>query len=721
MLLAVRLHEQNSWVLDRLVMHAEWYDPRPRIRVVDFGSEGAFAEQIARVCTQYGMELLRVDDTDTYSPARARNVGFVATDTPLVYFNDVDCFTARDHFAHLVRVANALGMGSHSDQMINLPVVHLSHEATAELASLGSAEAQSAALHRLSIEALVDDFGGIADFVAPYSNIFLCHRDFFDMVGGYDEGFRGHGSEDFEFLLRFVHYAGGFPIPDEAGKDAYSPMKEEFFGAKSYRGFRRLFEVLAFTAEVEGLRTVHLHHPKPAEAKWYRKNDWRRSRFNDCVNAYLEKPSVLLERDWLPRRRKCLVLMKHEDHAAFYPPLRLGGYRLELLDLDDPKKLARAVDRLEGGEFDAIALFNPYMQSHTELRPYFELGKKCGAEPIVVERGALPESWYYAPSVSYCDPEFLEMEVAKLDVTTQELEIASEYRRELATGRSALEHQEDPEETAARLKVHTRFAPKRVLVPLQLDDDMAVTRFTDGFPSYSEYKRELFEGFEAHEDVLFFVKPHPLSKGDMAIPAPNVIPCTGGENIHALIDAVDAVICYNSGVGLLAALQGKRVITFGNAFYNRPGIGQRARTLAEALERAFDESWTPADAALDRLTAWLIFHKYSFCKAKSIIRDFEERRSHGYREQHFYRVKAPGGVDVSWCRASADRPIGHRSYAAARLGIGIEAEAPPKPVPSRTRRERTVRKMRKLVRDPKRFFADSKRSVLRSFGSRLFK
>lgn len=722
MIIAVRAHEANPWVLERLEWHATWYVPRPHILIVDFGSEGEYRDRIAAICKEHDLDLFQVADYETYSPARARNLGFAATRTPLVYFNDVDCFGPADHFVQLLRAANALGFGAYPDQMLNLPVVHLSEQATEDLLRF-EASARGRALHRLALDALVDDHGRTADFVAPYSNIFLCRREMFELTGGYDESFRGHGSEDFEFLLRWVQYAGGLPLPDEPGKDCFGPMKKDFFGPKPYRGFRRLFEALSYSAEVEGLRTVHLHHDKPTKdgKGWYDRNDWRRSRFNDAVDAYLEKPSGLLQRDWLPRSKRCLVLMKHEDHAAFFPPLRWAGYELETLPLDEPAELTRTVDRIEAGEFDAVALFNPYMQSHAELRPYFELAKRAGAEPIVIERGALPESWYYAPAVSYADTEFTELNVDALSFDDDELEAARVYRSELAEGRAALEHQQDPEVTRARLHVYTKWAPRRVLVPLQLDEDMAVTRFTDGHISYPDYKAEL-ERMAEHEDVLFFLKPHPLDKGALRIDAPNVIRCTEGENIHALIDAVDAVVCYNSGVGVLAMLQGKRVVTFGNAYYNRPGFGREVSTLADAIEAAFDDSVGASDEQLDALTAWLLFRKYSFFKARDVIREFETRKSHGYRDQRFYRLSIPGGVDVRWCRASAARPMGTRGYAAARLGLNVGRDVKldsPAP-PTRPFRTRTARKVRKLVRDPHAFFADSQHRVLRSLGTRLF-
>lgn len=721
MILGVRLHEGNPWVLERLAWHATWYSPRPRIIVVDFGSKEPFRSAIADTCRQHEMQLYYEDDPGIYSAARARNVGFTQVTTPLVYFNDVDCFGPTDHFDLLLRAANALGLASHADQMLNLPVVHLSEEATSSLRS-AQAHERGRRLHRLSIDALRTSFGNTADFVAPYSNVFLCRREMFDLVGGYDESFRGHGSEDFEFLLRFVFYIGGLPIPDNVEKDCFGPLRPEFFQAKPYQGFRRLFEALALPAELEGLRTVHLHHDKPPQGTggWYERNDWRRGRFNEALAAYLDKPIELLRRDWLPRTKRCLVLVKHEEHAAFFAPLRWAGFALEVLPLNEAGSLPAFVDRIQAKEFDAVAIFNPYMKSHASLRPYFELAKERGAEPIVVERGALPESWYYAAEVSYADPDFTNLDVDSVAVTERELDVARTYRKRLASGRFALEQQQDPETTRGRLHVYSKWAPRRVLIPLQLDEDMAVTRFTDGHILYSDFKKSLSQ-LGDHPDTLFLIKPHPLDKHPFKDTAPNVIVCNDHENIHALIDAVDAVICFNSGVGLLAILQNKKVVTLGNAYYNRSGVGRRAGSLESAITLALDE-WDPAsDETLDRLTAWLLFRKYSFFKAKDVLREFENRLSHGYKDQRFYRVFVPSKLDVRWARAAFSRPLQEGGYSAARLGLSVErpSETPRRQPPS-PNGAGVTRKIRKLIRDPGRFFADAHNPLIRSVGSRVF-
>jgi predicted glycosyltransferase involved in capsule biosynthesis len=699
MVIAIRAHAGNPWVLERLALNGSWYDERPHLLVVDFGSAEQYRREIAKICEQQGFEYHFLDDDGVFSIAKARNAAFVRTRTEFVLFNDIDFFGPTDFFARLIRAANAVGLPSLRDQILDIPACHLGEEATRAILE-APAESRGLVLDRVSAHSDVDSFGGVAEFIAPYSNIFLCHRELFELLGGYDESFRGHGSEDFELLLRLCIITGRLPLPRLPLADLYGPTRPTFFERKGYRGFRRLFEALAFPAEREGLRVHHLFHPRARNdgTGWYAENDWGRTKFHARTSAYVEDFAVLLERDCLPRERTCLVLIRNRDHARYFLPLRLAGYRMIVCD---PSRAMTddVVRRIDSGEFDAVAIFNPYMKSHAELRPTFDRAVSRGARPIVVERGALPESWYYGPDMAYVDPDYSEDHLAAASLSPEDLGLARAYRTRLAAGADALEDQGAFDATMERLR--ERIGPARaVFVPLQLDDDVAVTRFDEAFQAYPSFKAELERAMRESSDVVFLVKPHPLDKRPVRLDLPNVVACNQAENVHALIELADAVVCYNSGVGLLAVLQGKRVVTVGNAFYNFGSFGRRAKNVGEAIAMARDASWGPADpAAIDRLTAWLLLRKYSFFKSRSHLRNFKNRRAHDYRDQRFYALSVED-FHTEWMLSTVSRPVGERSYLAARTGLESVPSTPMSALVDRSLYEltRTLRSAQGRVR-----------------------
>ena len=725
--IAVRAHDQNPWVLPRLTMLRQYYDPLPTVVVVDFGSAPLHAEQLRECCHKGGYTYHRVDDAGVFALSVARNRGFEQVHTTLLFFSDVDCFGSRNLFQRLVEQANILQLGLYFDQIIDLPVYHLSPNTTARILSSDDPHHQSLQLDRAcarQVYAVEDD-----SFVDPHSNFFLLHRRFFDLVGGYDEHFRGHGSEDFEFLLRVALHTRQFPLPAEPLRDEYGPLSPATFGAKRYLGFRRLFEAMALQSEAAGLRIAHLHHPRPRTAdSWYDHNDHDRSRFYAAANPLLSNPHQLLSKDWLKRDKRALVLMGQPDHYGFFLPLRLAGYRLDVHLAVDREQRPTIQARIEAGTYNAVALFNPFMASHSELRTLFETAKKHGAQPIVLERGALPESFYYADDVSYNDVEYSRetLDAAALDPSA--LELARVYQARLTRGDSTLERQGDFQATTARLTPHRRDFAHACLVPLQLDDDMAVTQFTSGHISYPDFLQDLAATIAVHPETLFFVKVHPLSKQPHAFSARNVVLCDSDDHIHALIELVDSVLLYNSGVGLLALIHGKPLATIGNAFYNLDGLGIRAQTPQEAARQLFTAAAPPDGVVVTRLVAWLLTSKYSFFKAESIIKDFGFRRSHAYKHLDFYAFNYRD-VHVHHQRAGRSLPMPLNAYAASRLGTlanrengsGMLLGGSLRTLIGPKRHDSLRRKLNKLRRNPQRFFSDSRSPYIRWFGRILLR
>ncbi len=700
--------------------------------VVDFGSPEPQRGHLSAIADDNGFAYVYVDDTATFCLSKARNVGAAAATTELLFFSDIDCYGERDLCARLVRYANDIDLGAVYDQIIKMPVYHLEEEISERFFAADVADERSSVVARGFVESLYSGKGEVAEFIDPSSNFFVCHRDFYDLIGGYNEEFRGHGSEDYEFLLRFALWSGQFPLPSAPTEDLFGPLREGFYGPKTFRGFRRLGNLISYHAEVAGLRIAHLHHPRARTTdSWYQDNDWKRTRFHDQTEPFMKERCRLLSYDWMPREKTALVLLKHDWHYEFYLPLRSAGYRLIPATVKDLQQSTEALDMIVNREVDAVAIFNPYMRSHTGIRPYFECARQSGVETIVVERGALPESWYYGPEVAYGDPSW--ETPAELDAyapTDEEREIACDYVEGIRSGSHTLERNGVMARTLARYAVLGRLHPKICLVPLQIDDDLAVTRFNEKFGTYPAFRDSVLDVAERHPEVLFFVKPHPLANAELETELENVKICGPDDNIHALIELSHSVIVYNSGVGLLALLHGRRVVTLGNAFYNFEGLGRRATDFAEAVEIAFGGGEGFLERDVTHFVAWLLFRKYSFFSAESVMRDFGHRQSHEYRNLRCYQLGQPGRE--SRRRARLERRFSDTSYASARLGVQIDdaalheaglattAALSNKLSARNNSRAATIRrKLRKLQRDPEQFFADSRNPAIRWIGRRV--
>ena len=687
----IRSRDYNPWILERLSLVGTYYNPLPKVIIIDFGSPEEHSAAIKEICEKYGFDYHYVDDVDAFSPAIARNSAVKHVKTPLVFFNDIDCFWTSDFFSKLAHAANVEQLDTYWDRMLNMPVYHLTEDSTTYITdgydgfSQGNSE-MSLRMEQTAHRALASWRRQHVDFVAPYSNVFLIRKDYFDHLGGYNETFRGHGSEDFEFLIRYALVSKYLPLPAHLDKDFYGPLRDAYYtDLKEYKGYRRLFEVLSAPAELMGLKVLHLHHDKPAASDWVTKNDWKRSNFNIEIDKITKSPWRMLEQDWLPREKKVLVLLKHKDQYEYFLPLRSAGYSIEVL-LPDEQTPERVVDKIQGGYYSAVAIFNPYMKSHESIRPYHELAKKAGIATIVVERGALPGSWYYAPEVAYNDPDYKNEVYLDWNPSQEDFEATAALISELQAGGKTLEKLSDYKETYEKHSLVSALAKKTIFIPLQLHDDMAVTRYTEGHTSYSDYYDSVLSICEKIDsDTVVFVKPHPLSASKLTFPNKNVIVCDHSDNIHALIDLSDAVICYNSGVGLLSLIHGKETFTVGNSFYSHStGLAKKAETLDAALLMINDEH-TPK-VSLDlifKFTGWISIKKYSYFLADSVVKDFGDRKAHGYRNILPKRINIDD-FHIEVTPSKLDRSYFKSSYLAAKYNIFHKAISTPAPVPAPT-------------------------------------
>src|SRR5690606_12915807 len=154
--------------------------------------------------------------------------------------------------------------------------------------------------------------------------------------------------------------------------------------AKPYRGFRRLFELMALPAQFSGVRIAHLYHARSNDSSgWYEERDRARSRFHEQVLPLLDSRAHLLDYDWMPRRQRAPVRGRQETHAGAFCPLRMEGYALVRALADGIEVLARADALLATGEIGAVAILNPYMRSRASVRPLFERAKQRGIRAIV--------------------------------------------------------------------------------------------------------------------------------------------------------------------------------------------------------------------------------------------------------------------------------------------------------------------------------------------------
>ena len=581
-------------------------------------------------------------------------------------------------FAQLARTANAASMNTAFDVILDIPAYHVTEEETQKIESAASNDEMSARIEKIGFESQYSAFDEKVEFIAPYSNVFLISKKYFTALGGYHPIFRGHGSEEFEFFLRAGLYSSFFEMPADVMTDCHGPKKPDFWTHRTYRGFRDLNQHFASRTERAGLKVFHLWHPTKTPGDWRAHNDWKRGKFHEASEEYLKDSAHLLQVDALPKGKKALCICKSSDHWGYFLPLRLHGYQIIPIHDDDPETINRMNELVAQKQVDALVIFNPYMKSHQNFLPTHLMAKDLGIETIVVERGALPNTIYYAEDVSYTAPSFSQAAMDEITLSDAELDATRKYLKVLRKGELLLEGATPRAITDSKYAAVEKMTRPVIFIPLQLDDDMAVTKFVRDSQSYDDFVESIPSVARANPDTLFVIKPHPLSKRKHDYPMENVILADNKDNIHSLLDACKMVIAYNSGVGLLAACHGKPIITIGNAFYNLKGIGQFADSLEDAVQKASKGAPAPDMARVEDLVGKYLFHRYSWFTAEDDIREFAHRKAHGYKKVQVSR-SVISGVAKEHVWEKALRPPSKESYGYAILNMApAEVKRAPK-------------------------------------------
>ena len=138
---------------------------------------------------------------------------------------------------------------------------------------------------------------------------------------------------------------------------------------------------------------AHLHHEKPAQDSWIANRDSDGARFRAHVKPMLEGGRALLDCDWLPRQRKALAVMSGDTDIERLLVLRLSGYRVSAVGVDDLRDDGAAAEILQQRAPDALVVFGE--DGAAAAAKIVAEAESRGLEVIRVTAGDVPESYCY--------------------------------------------------------------------------------------------------------------------------------------------------------------------------------------------------------------------------------------------------------------------------------------------------------------------------------------
>jgi len=593
-----------------------------------------------------------------------------------------------------------------------MPAYHVSERESRLYESRSSAE-RARLINEWCLAGAQTEFGDLFEFIAPYSNNFLCHRNLFSMIGGYCTEFRGHGSEDFDFLIRLSIIASELPLPSFPHKDFYSPLSDAFWEIKDYAGFRRLLELFTFSAESLGLKSFHIWHPRPREqGYWISTKDWNRERFNEIVSRYLNSLEKLLDLDFLPRAKKALCVFSAKNQWSYFLPLRLVDYHLSFYVEHDPSFPA-AMRQIEKKEVDRIFIFSSCVRSGSQIHTMIELAHLMAVQVTVVDYGSLPHSICFANDDDHSSPGYKHIAEGTLN-NREAIEAIYSYLQKVSI---TTEARDVSGITGKRYMSEEYSGMQRVLIPLQLQGTFLTNKRSDGYISYTDFVEGIKELVRENASTLFFIEQQAITEHDLGSmeERENVVIYTSSDNIHEIIMMSDAVLVYTSDVALLSVLHDKPVYHCGKVFFGGGGKYAIYTPSPPDLTTLLRDGVRPTATAAERLALlnWLIQEKYSFFYERDSMQTFGEQKTH-HAKNIFMEQLVLDGQRIPCGLGLSRYPFSWRSYVAGHLTMVHESQKGKVFHPSDTMPMKSFRrKLRKLLRSPRRFFSDAVMKHLR--------
>lgn len=314
------------------------------------------------------------------------------------------------------------------------------------------------------------------------------------------------------------------------------------------------------------------------------------------------------------------ILVLGDPRSAVGRVMRAALSDYGALHVKEEGSFSRAADVLdyffENG-FDLMVMPNPY--GSDRRRFVYHLARDAGAPMMIFDRGGLPESWFFDVGFNADSPSYSPL-VWDRPLASEETAAVRGYLSALRASDRALEAQ-GPREPADAVRARLGLEGRKVLfAPFQRPMESTVRFFsghTRDFRHYTAQIEEIDALLRARGSPwTLLAKTHPL---ETAPPSDRLTFAPPDEHVHGLLEIADAVVCLNSGVGLLAAAFDRPVYHFGSVYYGHPRLNvpvQNASAVVHALEAG---PLRVCPETRDRLFHHLTRRVYSFGVARSRV------------------------------------------------------------------------------------------------------
>lgn len=563
--------------------------------VVDYGSEKENALKIEKHCEKLGFNYIHAGKPySLWNASAARNIGILSSTADYLIFEDVDLKHPHD-FYEKINIEIKILLESNEWLFFVIPVTYLTEDGSI----LAKETFDDEIISFLKSESYKNNSSYIQHH-APASSFLVCKRDTALTIGGYDEAFEGWGFEDSDFWVRLLMKAN-----IDKPRNFFKLDTRNYSQQVNWNGWRSLFRIHADIVSNKGICSYHIWHPISEHRFTHIREKNHKIFLQNCKNYSAKNYS------FTPLRKKNhptdLFLSKnpHSWNEALFKyfdnPIYIDEKNIELSSLEYI---------LEQNNIRHVIFNNPY--GNEKRLSIYEKLRSLNIKTYVVERGALPWS-IYIDSNGFCaeSTSYQEQEWENINISKDNMNATIEYIHNLKTSGSSLEPQASMLGGAnlkRKLFGESEFT-KILFVALQSPSDTTTNYFCDQVGNYNNFINEVSKlPYILPTGWKVVYKNHPLTLDKFSHPD---MTCVDDYHISDILECCDYVCLINSGVGVISSIYGKFTFNFGKAFYQCAGLNKAVSTATELVSHLEKDIIFDTEKSI-KFTNYLINHFYSF-------------------------------------------------------------------------------------------------------------
>jgi predicted glycosyltransferase involved in capsule biosynthesis len=612
----LRITKERRDVLERLQVFPgiSKFPKEVGFLVVDSGSKEEDSEQVRSICRSRGFGYLKIETGhEIFALGIARNHGAMYAQSEYILFQDVDFFVMEDFYERLLIEVNS-HVNDHDFVFFSPPVVNLTDVGTSLWVE-----------KKVDLKQIFDLFcygkaGNLVELSAPLSACIAIRRVDFLLHGGYLDTLKGWGCEEWVLAASFVVRNNLFPLSLSFELiDSYH-MRNRC----DYKYMRACLRLLGDCVRDRRLVVFHFFHPDQSRDKSNLEQNRKiasseiKMYMQDSMHGHLALPM-------LPQAVRTLIDASWNSVIIspflFAPAVQIYCYKPQLVPFSSFKDEDDICGFVWNNNIQRILVPNTRC-GHPKRFRFVQYLKKRGIVCICVERGALPESVYFDPGGFCNESNSYSSEEWDFPLLLEERRDTLSYIQETKENGKTLERQEQSIgalELRRKLKISDNA--KILFVPLQRPSDTTIVYHCGSIGTFGNFIQLINKIAETRNDWVVVAKKHPL-EDDVCGLSSKIIYCNHDENIRDLLDLCDCVLLINSGVGVLAMLWNKPVIIAGKAFFASKGINVCSSSLEE-VNKFLNNLPYPNWEKVVRFINYLVHKFYSFGTLETV----EEMRS----------------------------------------------------------------------------------------------